>query len=222
MFVHNDVGDEAASTFGLQEPLQLRQLKFKPYCCCAATHGYIEIMETLRGRADDIEAVDTNIQTMSDAIVGNRNAHIYKPRNIEELQYSLPMQMALAALGMGNGYKTHRAYLDGKLSLAPDSAPGRLASRIKLHVSKDLDQRYPRTFVAEVNVRYRDGSTQHIFLDRIKGTPNKPFTRPEHRAKLDELCEDVIGLSKAAEVFDIVDTLDPAQPIRNLTRLLRW
>ena len=63
-------------------------------------------MERFRDRAAEIERVDARIQTMTDSIVGTRNAQIYNPRNIEELQYSLPAQMALAVLGKGNGYKT--------------------------------------------------------------------------------------------------------------------
>lgn len=222
MFVKNEVDDTAASTFGLDEPLQLRQLKFKPYCCCAATHGYIDALAAVRGRAGEIVAIDAQIQTMTDAIVGNRNAHIFAPRNIEELQYSLPVQMALSVLGLGNGYKTHRAYLDGELSLAPDSAPIQLARKIKLHVSQEMDAKYPRTFAADITVRFADGTTQHLFNDRIKGGPANPFTREEHRRKLDELTESVIGLEKAGHMFDLVDRLDPAMPIRELTQYWRW
>lgn len=222
MFVKNSVDDCEASTFDLEGPLQLRQLKFKPYCCCAATHGYIDALAPVRPRAQEIVAIDAQIQTMTDAIVGNRNAHIYSPRNIEELQYSLPLQMALSVLDLGNGYKTHRAYLDGKLSLASDSAPIRLAQKIKLHVSTEMDSKYPRTFAADITVHFADGTSQHLFNDRIKGGPANPFTREEHRVKLDELTESVIGLERAGHMFDLVDRLEPAMPIRELTQYLRW
>jgi 2-methylcitrate dehydratase PrpD len=221
MFPGKPVGEQAFDIFLPGEPLQLRQLKFKPYCCCAATHAYIETMAAVRPRVADIVSMDANIQTMTDAIVGNRNKHIYQPRNIEELQYSLPAQMALAALDMGNGYKTHMAVLQGKLQLTPDSDVIRLASKIKLHISRDLDERYPRTFAAEVTVRYRDGTSEHLFLDRVKGTPSNPFTRDEHQAKLDELTEDVIGKAQATQLFGLIDRLDPATPIRAVTALLR-
>jgi 2-methylcitrate dehydratase PrpD len=222
MFVKNDVDDSNADTFGLNEPLQLRQLKFKPYCCCAATHGYIDALLPVRGRADDIIAIDTRIQTMSDAIVGNRNANIYAPRNIEELQYSLPAQMALSVLGLGNGYKAHRGYLDGKLSLAPDSPAIQLTKKIKLTVSPELDAKYPRTFAAEMTVHFKDGTSVHLFNDKIKGGPANPFTIDEHRVKLDELTEDVIGLETSARIFDMVDSSEPDMPIRELMKPLSW
>jgi 2-methylcitrate dehydratase PrpD len=221
MFPRTPVTDQAVDMFVPDAALQLRQLKFKPYCCCAATHAYIEAMAEVRPRVADIEAIDAKIQTMTDAIVGNRNAHIYQPRNIEELQYSLPAQMALSALGLGNGYKTHRAVLEGELQLTPDSDIIALAGRIKLHVDRDLDARYPRTFAADVTVRYRDGSSQHIFLDKVKGTPANPFTREEHQAKLDELTEEVIGRRQAGALFALLDRMAPDTPVRDLGSLLQ-
>jgi 2-methylcitrate dehydratase PrpD len=221
MFPDVLVADDAVELFLPAAPLQLRQLKFKPYCCCAATHAYIEAMAQVGSRAAHIEAVDARIQTMTDSIVGNRNAHIYRPRNIEELQYSLPVQMALSALGMGNGYKTHMAYLRGNLDLSPDSDVIEFASRIRLQVSHELDRRYPRNFVADVTVRYRDGTSEDIFLERVKGTPANPFTLAEHQAKLDELTEEVIGSRQAGELFAVVDQLDPATPVSELTKLLQ-
>jgi 2-methylcitrate dehydratase PrpD len=220
-FIRKSVGDDARTDFLPDQPLQIRQLSFKAYCCCAATHPYIEAMAAVRPRAAEISAVDAKIQTMTDAVVGNRNAHIYGPRNIEELQYSLPAQMALSALDKGNGYRTHRAFLEGKLRLTPDSDVIQLARRIKLHVDRELDEKYPRTFAADVTVRYRDGTSEHIFLDRAKGRPNNPFTPAEHQAKLDELTQELIDKRQATQLFDVIDRLAPDTPIRDVTSLLQ-
>lgn len=220
-FIRKSVGDDARADFQPGEPLQISQLSFKAYCCCAANHAYIEAMAAVRPRAAEIEAVEARIQTMTDAIVGNRNAHIYEPRNIEELQYSLPAQMALSTLGLGNGYRTHRDFLEGRPRLTPDSEVLGLARRIKLTVSHDLDQKYPRKFVADVTVRYADGSTQALFVDRVTGRPDKPFTPEEHRAKLDELTRDIIGPERAGQMFALVDRLPPETPVAELTALLR-
>lgn len=222
MFVDQDTGDEAAQTFGLDEPLQLRQLKFKPYCSCAATHGYIELMEQIAPRASEVAKIESKIQAMTDAIVGNRNANAYLPRNIEELQYALPTQMAMAALGLGNGYKAHRAYLDGKLDLGPDSAAIAFARKITMTVCDDLVARYPRTFVADATIHYTDGSSEHLFLDRIKGTPVRPFTAEETRAKFDDLTVEVIGAEQSSALFAMLDRLDPATPVSELAALLQF
>lgn len=219
-FIRKSVGDEARADFLPGQPLQVSQLSFKAYCCCAANHAYIEAMAAVRDRAAAIESVQARIQTMSDAIVGTRNAHIYAPRNIEELQYSLPAQLALSALGKGNGYRTHRDFLEGRLQLTPESDVLSLARRIELTVSPKLDEQYGK-FVADVTVHYADGSRQDLFVDRVTGRPDKPFTPQEHQAKLDELTHEIIGAERADRLFAIVDRLDPATPVRQLMQLLR-
>lgn len=220
-FIRKVVTDEARTDFQPGQPLQISQLSFKAYCCCAANHAYIEAMASVRSLADSIASVEARIQTMSDAIVGTRNAHIYEPRNIEELQYSLPAQMALSALNLGNGYQTHRDVLEGRLQLTPDSEVLQFARRIRLSVSKDLDERYPRKFVADVTVLYVDGSSEEIFVDRVTGRPDKPYTPAEHQAKLDELTHQILGRDRAIELFGLLDQLPSSKSTEALTVLLR-
>jgi 2-methylcitrate dehydratase PrpD len=219
LFTRREVGDEAAADFLPGVANFMPGLSYKPYCCCAATFAYIEAMARFQDRAGEIERIDTRIQTMTDSIVGTRNAQIYEPRNIEELQYSLPAQMALSALGRGNGYKTHRAFLEGRLDLGPDSDVMRLARRVKLEVAKDLDEKYP-FFVADVTVRFKDGTSEHYFQERAKGSPIKPFTPAEHQAKLDELTDEVIGKAQADRLFALVDEMKPDRPVGEITALL--
>ena len=221
-FIRKVVGDNEASIFALDQPLKISELSFKPYCSCAATHPYIDAMTTLQRSAADIDSVVANIQTMADAIVGNRNANIYKPHNIEEVQYSLPVQMALAALGAGNGYRTHRTLLQGNPPVAPESEVIQLARKISLHVSETLDREYPRGFVADVTVTYRDGSTEHLFRKAAKGTPGNPMTLEEHGAKLDDLTRDVVGKDRADELWSVIDGMDYDAPVSSVTSLLRF
>ena len=176
MFCQKTVGDEAVPDFLPGAPNLMPGLSFKPYCCCALIFSFIEAIEQFRGREAEIERVEARLQTMADSIVGSRNAQIYAPRNIEELQYSLPVQMALAVLGLGNGYKTHRAYMDGRLDLSPGSAAIQFAKRISLSVDPQLDEKY-KHFVADITVHFNDGRSEHVFQERSKGSPGKP-SRP--------------------------------------------
>jgi 2-methylcitrate dehydratase PrpD len=220
-FIRKTVTDDARGDFSLDAPMTLAQASFKPYCCCACTHPFIEAGLVLRERADQIESIDVRLQTMVDAIVGTRNENVYLPRNIEELQYSLPVQMALAATGHGNGYRTHLDFLEGRLQLPADSPVIRLARTMKLTVSTELDERYPMRFVADVTAQYRDGSTRHVFVDKVPGRSDAPYTPEQHRAKLDELTVEVIGAERSAQLFALVDELDERTPVAALTALLR-
>lgn len=219
MFAASTVGDEAIADFLPETANFMPGLSFKPYCCCAATFAYIEAMEHFAPRVAEIERIDTRIQTMTDSIVGTRNAQIYNPRNIEELQYSLPAQMALAALKKGNGYKTHRAFMDGTIDLSEGGEIMQLARKVKLEVGKDLDEKY-RFFVADVQVQFTDGSSEHYFQERAKGSPIKPFSPEFFQRKLDELTEDVLGKDQADRLFGLVDEMRPDRPATEVMALL--
>jgi len=219
-FIRKSINEaEALRHFQPGQPLFIKQLWIKAYCCCGGNHPYIDAMAGLRDRAADVVRIDTKIQTMTDLCVGNMNAHLYDPGNIEELQYSLTTQMALSALGMGNGYATHLKYLQGDLPLTDDSDVIQFGRRIKLDVDPALDRQFPRHFVADLTAHFRDGTSEHIFRDHAKGMPSNPFTPEEHRTKLAELTHDVIGPQQADKLFGLVDRLDPATPVSALTTL---
>lgn len=215
-FIRKAIGHDTRNVFAKGQPLQLQQMWIKAYCCCAANHAYIELMSRVQARVQDIVAVDTRIQSMTDACVGLQNENAYAPRNIEELQYALPVQMALAALGLGNGYAAHRAFLEGRLQLNDRSVVTQLARKVQMVVSPELDQRYPRNFVADLTVRFQDGGSEVMFLDRAKGMPSNPFSPEEHNGKLMELTRDVIGAEQAKKLFAMVDQFDPHMPVHTL------
>lgn len=212
---------DAEEAFHKEKPLRIQDIWLKAYCCCGAHHPYIDAMNSLGDRVGEVVAVDAIIQGMTKTLGDNPRAQQYGTTNIEELQFSLALQMALAALGKGNGYATHLAFLEGKLKLNEHSDEVNFAKKIRLIHSQALDERYPFNFVGEVVLHYRDGATQNLFMEGAKGMPNNPFTDQEHRAKLDELTHEVMGADRAAELFDAIDRLDPDRPITELTRLLQ-
>ena len=97
---------------------------------------------------------------MTRTLGDNPEAQAKGTDNIEELQFSLALQMGLAALGRGNGYATHRAFLDGNFDLGPDSDVVAFARRINVVHSPELDEKYPYNFVGEVRVHFDDGTTE--------------------------------------------------------------
>jgi len=220
-FIQTEVEPEAAGSFAPGEPLRINDSWFKAYCCCGAHHPFVDAMAMLRGRAGSIEAIDARVQSMTANLAGHPDVQLHGPRNIEQLQFSLPVQMALSALGLGNGYATHMDFLRGALRLEPESDAMRLARRIRLQRSAELDERHPRNFVADLTVHYRDGTSEHLFVDQAKGMPGRPLTAGEHQAKLDELTHGVIGAPQAQRLFDCIERLDPSMPVRELAALLQ-
>ena len=219
MFCDKTVGDEAIADFQPGAPNLLPGLSYKAYCCCACTFSYIEAMRQVQARAAEIERIDARVQTMVNSIVGTRNANIYTPRNIEEVQYSLPAQMALSVLGKGNGFQAHHAILQGRIDLGPGTDVRQMLEKVKIEVSPELDAKY-KHFVADVTVHYKNGTSQRIFEEQSKGSPMKPFTPAEHMMKLDDLTETVIGKSQADRLWTLIDEMRPSLPVSDVTALL--
>jgi 2-methylcitrate dehydratase PrpD len=221
-FIRRDVVlADAERAFAKEEPLRISGMWLKPYCCCGAHHPYIDAMRMVAHRQSDIVSVDAHVQAMTRTLADNPIAQQNGTTNIEELQFSLALQMGMAVLGMGNGYAAHRAFLDGSIDIGPQSEVTAFAQRIKVIHAPELDKRFPYNFVGEVDVHYRDGTTQHIFLDGAKGMPNHPFTPAEHREKLDQLTFGPLGQSKALDMYDLIERLNPNLPVTDLTRYLR-
>src|SRR5690606_18289353 len=102
------------------------------------------------------------------------------PRNIEHVQFSLPIQAAFALLGLGNGYLVHRDYLAGQVAMDRVIA---MAAAIRITEEPALEQNYPGKFVADVTVSFRDGSSEHVFLEDPIGTDKNPMPEAEQDAK---------------------------------------
>ncbi|GAA2093722.1 MmgE/PrpD family protein [Brevibacterium salitolerans] len=100
-YVGREVPDAEAARFSLDKPFEIANPLFKPYCCCAYNHAFIDGARGFADRAEQIERVDLRIQPSGDVVIGNRNANAYNPTRIEQLQYSLPFQFALSVLGRG-------------------------------------------------------------------------------------------------------------------------
>ena len=219
MFCDKDVGEEAIADFAPGGPNLMPGLSYKAYCCCACTFAYIEAMQHVQDRAVQIERIEAGVQTMVNSIVGTSNANIYAPRNIEEVQYSLPAQMALSVLGHGNGFQAHHAILEGRLDLSPGSDVDDMLKKVQIEISPELDEKY-KYFVADVTVHYKDGTSQHIFEEQSKGSPMKPFTPEEQMKKLDDLTGTVIGKAQADRLWAMVDEMKPDRPVGEVTALL--
>jgi 2-methylcitrate dehydratase PrpD len=220
-FVQMKIGPEAAVDFALDRKLQIEHPWLKPYCACGATHPFIDAMRQVISKPSDIERIELRIQSKTDSIVGSKNANNFAPRNIEELQFSLSVQIALALLGKGNGYRIHRDFLNGAVDLAPKSELLDLAGKVQMTVSKDLDVRFPGKLVADVTIIDKHGHRQSIFVEDSKGTPENPFSVAELDSKARELCEDVIGASRTDKLFHTILDFDQDAPVRSLTDLLQ-
>lgn len=215
-FLQRGPGDAAETRFAPGQPFQVGTVWLKAYCACYCTHAYIDALRPFAARRADIAVVELKITPHFNVVVGTANAHAYEPRNIEHVQFSLPMQAAFALLGMGNGYRVHRDYLAGRVDMAPVVA---MARSIRISEEPALEKDHPGKFVADVTVRFQDGHSEHVFVGDPIGTDTNPMPEPAQDAKFMELTEGVLGDARAGRLLAALRALDPRTRAADLMAL---
>lgn len=215
-FLQRSVADDAPARFAPQHSFEIAKVWLKAYCACYCTHAYIDALRPFAPHADTIADVHLRIAPHFNVIVGTVNANAYAPKNIEHVQFSLPIQAAFTLLDMGNGYLVHRDYLDGKLDMAPVIE---LARRIRITEAPELEKNYPGKFVADVTVSFQDGSSEHVFVEDPIGTDLNPMPEADQDAKFMELTLDILGRERATTLLATLRQLDPQMKAQALTAM---
>jgi 2-methylcitrate dehydratase PrpD len=202
--------------FGTPGEMGVHEAWLKQYACCGCTHAYVDCVEAIDPEPEDIESVTARIQPKSNSIVGTENENLYEPTNIEEAQFNLPFEVALAIRGHGNGFPAHRRIIDGDLAL-DDSELRETMQRIDLEPDPELGETYGPKFVGDLTVEYRDGTTEHAFVEDATGTADNPPSATECREKFDELTVPVLGEETSEHLWRAVDDADRDTPISRIT-----
>ncbi|MES2999543.1 MAG: MmgE/PrpD family protein [Pseudomonadota bacterium] len=204
-FLQRPAGIEPEKRFAAVPRFEIEQVWLKPYCCCGCIHAYLDAVRPFAGQVGGIEKVVARIQRSANVVVGTVNVNAWQPKNIEHVQFSLPIQMAFTLLGLGNGYQVHLDYLEGKLDMAAVIAT---AARITLVEDTMLDAKYPGKFVADITVELRDGTSRHSFVEDPIGTPDNPMPQAEQDAKFMELTRGLLGAVRADALLGTLKRLD--------------
>ncbi len=212
-FLQRGPGERPEARFAQDQPFEISTVWLKAYCACYCTHAYIDALRPFAARQDEIADVQLKIVPHFNVIVGTANANAYEPKNIEHVQFSLPIQAAFALLGMGNGYLIHRNYLAGKVDMAPVIA---LARSIRITEEPALEKKYPGKFVADVTVRFKDGTSQQVFVEDPIGTDKNPMPEHEQDAKFMELTCDTLGRERAGTLLSTLRTMNPKMKATDL------
>jgi 2-methylcitrate dehydratase PrpD len=215
-FLQRGPGEAAALRFAPGQPWQVRTVWLKAYCACYCTHAYIDALRPFAAQRAQIADVHLKITPHFNVVVGTANANAYTPRNIEHVQFSLPIQAAFALLGMGNGYRVHRDYLAGRVDMAPVIA---MARSIRITEEPALEKDHPGKFVADVTVTFQDGRSEHVFVGDPIGTDTHPMPEADQDAKFMELTVDVLGVERAGQLLAVLRTMDPTTHADDITKL---
>lgn len=219
-FLNLEVGADALERFSSDRGLEIAKVWIKPYLCCGCIHGYIDAVAPYAGRAAEIAQVDLRIQRSANVPVGTKNTNAYTPKTIEHVQYSLPVQLALTLLGMGNGYRVHLDANEGRLDLSDEGEILTLARKVRMQEDLELDALYPGKFVADVTITFTDGSSNHVFIEDSTGTVENPMSQERLDAKFRELVQDVLGPDHTEALLNGIRQFGGSADVASLTQLL--
>lgn len=215
-FLQRSAGEGAEAAFALDRPFEIGTVWLKAYCACYCTHAYIDAIRPFAERREAIASIQAGIHPAFNVVVGTANANAYVPSNIEHVQFSLPTQMAFALLGLGNGFRVHNDYLNERIDMQPVLE---VARAIQISEAPELEQRYPGKFVADVTVSFKDGSTEHVFVEDPIGSLANPMSEAVQDAKFLELTAEVLGSERAKVLLGALRELDPRMKVGDLTAL---
>ncbi|MFB9122919.1 MmgE/PrpD family protein [Paraburkholderia dipogonis] len=215
-FLQRPAGDAAERRFVMDRPFEIGTVWLKAYCACYCTHAYIDALRPFAPRRNEIADVHLKITPHFNVVVGTANANAYEPKNIEHVQFSLPIQAAFTLLGKGNGYPVHRDYLAGKVDMAPVIE---MARSIRISEEPALEKQYPGKFVADVTVTFKDGHAENVFVGDPIGTDTNPMPEHEQDAKFMDLTADVLGVERARKLLATLRELSPTMKATELTRM---
>lgn len=215
-FLQRSAGDAAEQRFAPGKPFEIGTVWLKAYCACYCTHAYIDALRPFAVRRDEIADVHLKITPHFNVVVGTANANAYEPKNIEHVQFSLPIQAAFTLLGKGNGYRIHRDYLAGKVDITPVIA---MARSIRITEEPALEKAYPGKFVADVTVNFKDGTAEHVFVKDPIGSDTNPMPEDEQDAKFMELTAEVLGNAQARKLLAALRAIVPTLKASELTKM---
>ncbi|MFT3721080.1 MmgE/PrpD family protein [Pseudorhodoferax sp.] len=215
-FLQRPAGEAPEQRFASGRPFEIATVWLKAYCACYCTHAYIDALRPFAARRAEIADVHLKITPHFNVVVGTANANAYTPRNIEHVQFSLPIQAAFTLQGMGNGYRVHRDYLAGKVDMEPVVATAR---SIRITEEPALERDHPGKFVADATVTFKDGSSEHVFVADPIGTDTNPMPEHEQDAKFMELTAGVLGEGRASQLLAALRTMDPKMKAADLTAM---
>jgi len=187
-------------------------ISVKPYPCGGLTHTAVGAVLELRSGGvgpDELDAMTVGVtQQVFDRIMSRL------PKNGIEGKFSMPYILA-------------RALVDGELVLdtftdeaVQEPSVRRVAETVVMELDRSLEETAEGGRPAKVTVKLRDGRELSCQQDFARGTPRKPMTRDELRAKFNACAERVLTSEQVQRTAALIDGLESVEDIGVLCELL--
>lgn len=191
---------------------RIREVYFKPYPCCRATHGCIDAALHLRAEGVDVSQI--------------KNIHIHT--DTRDATVSIPEPESFVAIRFSQQYATVITLLAGQATIheyteafaaRPDVKD--LLSKTTISIDPELDRDWrSRDSSRRVTLTMKDGSSRTAYVHNAKGSLANPMSRAEIEQKCRGLLATLYSPQRIDSIFDAVLHLEQLQDMRELTMLL--
>lgn len=189
----------------LGERWEILRNGIKPYSCGVVTHAGIDAVRRLgtelEVRPDDVEAIELHVHPLVIELTSKP-----EPRTGLEGKFSIAFAGAIALLD--GTARTHQ-FTDENVR-----RPDVVALRDRIHPTPD-DSLSP--IQAQAIARLRDGRELTVAVAAATGTPENPVTDAELHEKFHDLVDPVLGRGRGERLAAIVDSIDEAKSLDELT-----
>jgi len=204
--IDRDVSDILTDALG--QRFEIMRTSLKKYAACRQIHapldGLFKIVREHGLASDEIAEISTKVATSMAGIIDNNELPSHNA------QYVL-------AVATYDG-RVEVDQLDGKRLDDPRVAA--LATRVRVHGDDGLEQLFPEQWAGITTVRTRDGRefTEAVYYPT--GDPENALSDAEIKAKFRLLARDIVSEQRAAEIIELVGTLDALDDVSVLARCL--
>ncbi len=186
--------------FTLGEEYRMMDLYFKPYPCCRWAHPAIDGLKKIMTEAgltrEQIAGI--RIRGFSEAVKLCRMV----PTTMEDAEYNVLYPVAVTAL-YGEFTPQH---LREEYFRNPEV--GALMAVMEIVACPEIQERFPRQCLAEVEITTRDGRTLSSGLVAAKGDSENPLTDEELQNKFRLITRGIIDEGQVREILELVESFE--------------
>jgi len=162
--------------------------------------------------ADNVAEITVEVIARAADILGDPAK--YRPTSKETADHSLPYSLAV---GLVDGMVTPKQFRQERID---DPALIPLMDKVKVVANEEFEALFPEFQPSRVTLTLKDGRSFSKRVDVPRGDPRDPMTEEEIAVKFTALGEDVVGRERCEQIRQCVMTLDEAENLDELFRLM--
>jgi 2-methylcitrate dehydratase PrpD len=215
-YSHKDQYDKGIITRDLGNKWEFTSSSIKVYPCCRYSGGHLdaclEIVEKHKPDPEKIKKILVRSSKYTIRLLAE--ARKWDPKNVVDLQFSMPYQAAIAFV---RGRVGVQEFTEESLR---DKLAQKLMKLVEVVVDEEFERRYPKQYSSAVTVTMKDGIEYTAVVDNPKGDKRNPVSHQDVEKKFRDLTVPVIGdEARVMKIIAYVNQLDKSGDIAELIDL---